>query len=104
MTKPDEDPPVTGGRDLPESLVWRPSEPNKLSERTAGVEALGRLRSAAGQAFEYRYGPPAFYQTLNSCCATLAAELAAKDEEIRRLREALDYAQSRLAAKVMDGD
>jgi hypothetical protein len=29
--EPDEDPPVTGGRDLPESLVWRPS---KLSEET----------------------------------------------------------------------
>jgi len=52
MSEPDEDPPVTGGRDLPESLVWRPSEPLKMdvfrlfAELAAQAEEIRRLREA----------------------------------------------------------
>jgi hypothetical protein len=116
MSEPDEDPPVTGGRDLPESLVWRP---NKLSEAISKALykdfdfycdlSRERWKNKTGdENWEWlgsKYSVEIFEcGWLAQIVKDQAAELAAQAEEIRRLREALDYAQSRLAAKVMDGD
>jgi hypothetical protein len=73
MSEPDEDPPVTGGRDLPESLVWRPSEPLE--------DVTDRLKFHQGQLRPHWLKMDVF---------RLFAELAAQAEEIRRLREALE--------------
>jgi hypothetical protein len=93
MSEPDEDPPVTGGRDLPESLVWRRSKPSRL---TRGSSIL-----ANGEWVEWEYDADCpsdsvcqnmglFERTkMNEVIARQAAELAAQAEEIRRLREAL---------------
>jgi hypothetical protein len=79
MSKPDEDPPVTGGRDLPESLVWRPS---KLSEETlACYRAICTDRLLLTTFNEY---------VLQSRFESLFWHIDAQAEEIRRLREALE--------------
>jgi hypothetical protein len=74
MSEPDEDPPVTGGRDLPESLVWRPS---KLSEETlACYRAICTDRLLLTTFNEY---------VLQSRFESLFWHIDAQAEEIRRL-------------------
>ena len=86
MSKPDEDPPVTGGRDLPESLVWRPSEPAKLSEAELN-EIAARW---PGDDPDLTSWQDSDVETLIENGRICLAELAAQAEEIRRLREALE--------------
>jgi hypothetical protein len=87
MSEPDEDPPVTGGRDLPESLVWRPSEPLE--------DVTDRLKFHQGQLRPHWLKMDVF---------RLFAELAAQAEEIRRLAVLADELEAQRDAYRLERD
>jgi hypothetical protein len=99
MSEPDEDPPVTGGRDLPESLVWRP---NKLSEER--TPSLG-MSEGEQMAYEQTKYFATASQRRDAELAKLKAEAAANGQAgcrlgqdfIRRLTDTI--AQSKYHAR-----